>query len=142
MLRAVARTTSFDGAFEDMPLTVQRAAGVDRTFYRDALCRDDEHAVPRLAWVVEDPKKKYTIGSHIYRGAVLQRLALEVCAHCPVQWDCAAAALEADEQAGIWADTLDNLRALRYRPGVIEMARSTGVSIQETVRMLNAGISC
>lgn len=134
----MARTRSFDGTFDDLPLSMQRAARVDRSFYVDASCRNEVRDTPKIAWIAV-PGKKYRIGSNIYDGEKLTELALLTCSGCPVQWRCAAAAIEADESAGIWSDTLDNVRWLGRRPRherVLEMAQSTGVSVQRTIVML------
>jgi hypothetical protein len=134
----MARTRSFDGTFEDLPLSMQRAARVDRSFYVDAACRNEIRNTPKIAWVAV-PGKKYRVGANIFDGDKLTELALTVCAGCPVQWQCAAAAIEADESAGTWADTLDNIRWLGRRPNhrlALEMAQSTSVSVQRTIVMM------
>lgn len=91
-----------------------------------------------MAWLAESGRR-YTLGGHSYRGEKLIELAMLGCSACPVQWRCAAAAIEADERAGIWGDTLDNIRWLGSRAGHINelaLAESTGVSVQRTISML------
>lgn len=135
----MARTRSFDGSFEDLPLSIQRAAAVDRSFYTDAACRRVRPGSPqRSAWIAE-PGRKYRVGGNIYDGDKLIEFALLTCGGCPVQWKCAAAAIEAEERCGIWSDTLENLRYLarrRNHRAILEMAESTGVSVQVTISML------
>ena len=136
---SVARSRSFDGGFDDLPLSIQRALEVDRSFYADAACRTTANT-PKVAWVAM-PNTKYHVGGNIYRGEKLIELALTTCTTCPVQWQCAATAIEADERAGIWGDSLDNLSWLRRKFPVdfaakIKMAQSTGVSVQRMIRLL------
>lgn len=140
----VVRIRSFDGAFEDLPLSVQRAALVDRSFYVDAACRRIKPGSPqKTAWLAESGRK-YRVGANIFDGDKLIEFALVTCAGCPVQWKCAAAAIEADERAGIWSDTLENLRHLQRRANyatILEMAESTGVSVQRTIAMLRTRLT-
>lgn len=136
----MARTRSFDGTFEDLPLSMQRAARVDRSFYVDAACRTDPSGTPKIAWTTA-PGRKHRVGGHIYDSDKLIELALLTCQGCPVQWKCAAAAIEADESAGIWADTLDNIRWLSRRTNpvnILEMAQSTGTPVQRIIARLRA----
>jgi len=138
----VARSRSFDGGFDDLPLSIQRALQVDRSFYADAACSTAQ-GTPKIAWIAS-PGRKYLVGANTYSGEKLIELALTVCSTCPVQWKCATAALEADERAGIWSDTLDNLHWLR-RQGqhreTIEMAESAGVTVQRTIVMLRTRLT-
>ena len=115
-----------------MPLSVQRAASVPRDFYDDALCRTDTGVVA-AAWTVE-PNQRVELHGEWVRGRVLNALALEVCRVCPVQWECATAAIQADEKAGVWGDTLDRLRKLHHDIEVIALAKSANVSVQDAVR--------
>jgi hypothetical protein len=134
----MARTRSFDGTFEDLPLSMQRAARANRDYYTDAACRKDTRPTRTIAWVAV-PGKKYQIGANVYDGEKLVELALLTCASCPVQWRCAAVAIEADEAAGVWGDTLENIRWLAKHTNhthVLEMAESTGVSVQRTIAMV------
>jgi hypothetical protein len=125
-----------------MPLAALRALSVDRGYYADAHCRTPA-MTPKAAWLAESGRR-YSIGGHSYRGEKLIELALLGCATCPVQWKCAAAAIEADERAGIWADSLDNLRWLARETkyvDVLEMAESTGVTVQRTIVMLRSHLT-
>lgn len=140
MLRAMPRAASYSGSFEDMPLSVQRAATVPRDFYDEAMCRPGRSEVISLAWIA-DPNQSYRLGTQRVKGTVLNSWALTVCHICPVQWECASAAIAADERAGVWGDTLDNLRALR-NAGIqpLDLRRSK-VPVQDAVRALVNGIS-
>ena len=138
----VARSRSFDGGFDDLPLSIQRALQVDRSFYTHAACRT-ERGTPKIAWVASSGRK-YQVGANYYSGDKLIELALTVCSTCPVQWQCANAALEADERAGIWADTLDNLHWLRRQGNhqeKLEMAESAGVTVQRTIVILRTHLT-
>ena len=114
---------------------MQRAAMVDRSFYVDAACRNEIRSTPKKAWTAE-PGKKYQIGANIYDGDKLIELALLTCAGCSVQWKCATAAIEADESAGTWSDTLVNIRWLGRRPryqASLDLAQLKGVSVQQAI---------
>jgi len=133
----MARSRSFDGDFDDLPLSIQRALEVDRSFYRDANCRTSS-GTPKIAWIAV-AGRTYTVGANRYSGEKLIELALLGCATCPVQWECSACALQADERAGVWGDTLDNLKWLRRQgnhEAKLEMAKSAGVTVQATVSIL------
>jgi hypothetical protein len=139
----MARSRSFDGGFDDLPLSIQRALRVDRSFYAEASCRTNEHTAPKIAWVAS-PGRNYKVGANRYSGEKLIELALSVCSTCPVQWQCASAALEADERAGVWSDTLENLHWLRRRGNhevTLRMAQSAGVTVQRTITMLRSGMT-
>jgi len=126
-----------------MPLSVRRAHEADRSYYDRAMCRSIVDT-PKIAWLA-DPGRKYRYGNHLYSGTKLVELALKGCSMCPVQWDCARTAIQAGESAGIWSDTMDQLHWL-YRTyptrhiDIIEMARSTGVTVQKTIRHLRSGL--
>lgn len=124
-----------------MPLSVQRAAAVPRDYYAQALCRPGVSPAPSIAWTVEPGKKKHRVAGRIYDGETLVELALTTCRICPVQWECADAALRADERAGIWSDQLDNLWRIRDKPAVLVNAKAQGVPVQIAVRRLALGIS-
>jgi len=114
---------------------MQRAAMVDRSFYVDAACRNDVRNTPKKAWTAE-PGKKYRIGANLYDGDKLIELALLTCSGCPVQWRCAAAAIEADEPAGTWSDTLVNIRWLGRRPDyqvALDRAQLNGMPVQQAI---------
>ena len=125
-------------------MSIQRALSVDRSFYQDAACRSADGSTPKVAWTASTGRK-YRIGGHIYPGEKLIDLALLTCSGCPVQWECASAAIEADERAGVWADTLDNLNWLRRQEAdpatTLEMAKSAGVSVQRTIVLLKTRLT-
>jgi hypothetical protein len=124
-----------------MPLSVQRAAAVPRDYYSQALCRPGESAVPSIAWTVEPGKKTYMVAGHRYDGDTLVELALTTCRICPVQWECASAAIAAGEAAGIWSDHLDNLRVFRNTPNILLELKARNMPVQEAVRRVTAGIT-
>ena len=111
---------------------------VDRSFYVEAACRNEIRNTPKKAWTAE-PGKKYRIGANIYDGDKLIELALLTCAGCPVQWKCAATAIEADEMAGTWSDTLVNIRWLGRRShyqSVLDLAQLKGQPVQHAIARL------
>lgn len=137
----VPRAASYSGSFDEMPIAVQRAAAVPRDYYAQALCRPGCSETPSIAWTVEPGKQKHLVAGHLYDGDTLVELALVTCRICPVQWECADAAIRAEEAAGIWADTLDNLRVFRNAPGALMELKTSGVPVQVAVRSLVRGIS-
>ena len=125
-----------------MPLSALRALSVDRGYYNKAACRTTD-MTPKAAWLAEKGRR-YSIGGHIYPGEKLIELALLGCSACPVQWTCASAAIKADERAGVWSDTLENLRwlsTLDDHETILEMAQSTEVTVQRTIVMLRSRLT-
>jgi hypothetical protein len=120
-------------------MSIQRAANVDRSFHRDAMCRTPGDT-PALAWTAES-KRKYPLGGQTYTGEKLIELACEVCRHCPVQWECVTAAIEGDERAGTWSAPIADVRWLGHKKDWrdhVTMARSTGVSVQRLIVLLRS----
>jgi hypothetical protein len=139
----MARSRSFDGSFDDMPLSIQRAASVDRSYYAQALCINERNGTPKIAWLAT-PGKRYRVGANLYDGDKLIELALTTCSICPVQWECTRTAIDADERWGIWGDTLDNIAWLERRSrdlgqssaAVLDGAKALGHSVQVTITRL------
>lgn len=119
-----------------MPLSVQRAARVPRDYVSQALCRPDAHPGYPASYFTADPKAVIIQGGKRIKGAVLNEWALTICRICPVQWECALVAIEADECAGVWGDTLENLQRVRDRPEVIKLAQVQGIPVQVAIRNL------
>ncbi len=123
-----------------LPPYLARAAEVDRTFYVNAACRSIIDT-PKLAWTAE-VKRKYKLNNQEYAGNTLIKMALEVCRHCPVQWECAAAAIEGEEPVGTWADRIENIHWLRrqhdHEMHIIQAAED-GEPIQVMVKRLRHG---
>lgn len=127
-----------------MPISIRRAIEVDRSYYDQAACRTST-GHPKIAWTAE-PGVMYEYGGHRYRGERLIELARQTCAICPVQWECASTAIKAYESAGTWGDTIDNIRWLaRNHPTTaivkLEMAKSTGVTVQRTIQLLRTRLT-
>ncbi|WP_373070175.1 WhiB family transcriptional regulator [Gemmatimonas sp.] len=133
------RNASYSGSFDEMPLSVQRAASVPRDWYDQALCRNDNGFV-KWAWIAEE-KVTYKLGTQKIKGHVLHDLALTVCAVCPVQWECALGAIQADERAGVWGEHVDRLRFIANSPHQAAQARAMGFTVQEAVQRIATGIS-
>jgi hypothetical protein len=126
------KRVSYAGSFEDMPLSVQRAARVPRDYVEKALCRPDAHPEYPSSYFTAEPTVTYLHGKQKVKGSVLLEWALTICHICPVQWECALVALEADERAGVWGDTLENLRSVT--PAFIQTAKVQGVPVQVAIR--------
>ena len=142
----MARQHSYSGDYRDMPVSVLRALEVDRSYYLQARCKTDANT-PKLAWTA-DPGTvaRYEVGSQRFTGDKLNELALLVCEHCPVQWRCAEAAIDAGESGGVWSDRPENLHYLSANRlkdwrEILGMAQSTGVSVQKTIRMVRGGLT-
>lgn len=130
------RKQSYDGSFEDLPVSIRRALSVDRSWEVDAACRG------RGSWPwVAEADRTYLIQGHRYSGVKLIELAMVTCQTCPVQWECAATAIRADEKAAIWGGaTADQLAIFRKRAGgvdraveILEMGKSSGVTVGRLV---------
>jgi len=86
-------------------------------------------------WLVE-PQERYKFGDTTIRGEQLLRVALGQCSLCPVQWDCASAAVEADEPWGIWSMSFEDLEWVKRRSdpeGFIRDAQLRGQPVQFAV---------
>jgi len=86
-------------------------------------------------WLVE-PQERYKFGDGTVSGEQLLEVALGQCSLCPVQWDCASAAVEADEPWGVWGMTYDDLEWVKRRAdaeGFIRDAQRRGQPIQFAV---------
>jgi hypothetical protein len=123
-----------------LPPYLARAAEVDRTFYAHASCRTVLDT-PKLAWTAE-VKRKYKLNNQEYAGNVLIKMALEVCRHCPVQWECTAAAIEGEEPVGTWGDRIENVNWLGRQKNHdlhIIQAAEDGEPIQTMIKRLRHG---
>lgn len=119
-----------------MPLSVQRAARVPRDYVEQALCRPEAHPQYPASYFTAESTAVFIHDGKRIKGAVLNEWALTICRMCPVQWECALVAIEAEESAGVWGDTLDNLRMVRNSPEVIVQAKAQGVPVQVALRRL------
>lgn len=120
-----------------------RGHGVPIGWKREARCSQ----TPRVesirkggnpSWWLVEAGEIYIYGNDVVEGAQLQELALAMCAMCSVQWDCASAAVQANEPWGIWAmpaEALERLKRMRpYRAqGLIRKAREEGQPVQFAV---------
>lgn len=135
----MTKRSSFSGDVSVLPPYLALAAAVDRAFYKDAICRTPLDT-PKLAWTAE-VKRIYTIGHQIYRGNVLIKMACEVCRHCPVQWECAGAAIEGQEPVGTWGDRIENIHWLGKQDGyeaALDAAKQEGMPVQTLVKNMRA----
>lgn len=111
---------------------------IDRSFYADALCRTDD-GVPKVAWTVDNRQAFHRIDGRLYKTSTLIDLALRTCQICPVQWECAAAAIESNELLGTWGDRIEHLVSYgnvvgqdKYREELMA-AKRVGRSVQVVV---------
>ena len=88
-----------------------------------------------MIWTAE-VGRTYTVAGQKHKGEVLNEWAALECELCPVQWECAIAAIVAGEPIGVWGDTIDNLRRFQQRVdavAVLQRAKVTQVSVRVTV---------
>lgn len=126
-----------------LPNYVTRSHNVDASWTEDAKCKGLSGATDSPwynAWFIE-PSGKQRIGDAIVRGEELIKVALDICMHCPVQWQCARWALEVEEPQGTWGLPFDDLRWLRRQfgdqaAGVIDRAEGLDDPVQVHVKRL------
>lgn len=117
-----------------------RGHGIPITWKRQAPCSK----TPRVAsirkggnpsWWLVEPQEIYVYGDDVVEGDQLQELALQMCAMCPVQWDCVSAAVRANEPWGIWGVMPEDLARLTRMHGrraetLIRQAEADGQPVQ------------
>ena len=126
------------------PRYVTRSHGHDTDWTEQAKCKGKSGAVDSPwfnAWFIE-PNAKQRIGDVMVRGEELIKVALDICMHCPVQWDCTTWALEVEEPQGTWGLPFEDLRWLRKHytdpAGVIARAEQLSEPVQVFVKRLRA----
>ncbi|MFE9650399.1 WhiB family transcriptional regulator [Streptomyces sp. NPDC006365] len=82
----------------------------------------------RAACADEDPELFFPVGT---TGPALQDVeaAKEVCARCPVSYQCLAWALETGQTSGVWGGTCEEERA-----GLLRLVRRQTTSAEATSR--------
>jgi hypothetical protein len=131
---------STDAGIDELPLYIRRAFGVSREWMARSLCRDRRSGVVAKAWTIEETES-LDIGGSVHAGRKLVQMALEVCARCPVQWECTEYAIETDACAGTWGVRLSDVRFLSRRPlwkSELRAARREGVPVQTLASLLRA----
>lgn len=134
--RRVARKSSFAGDTLVLSPMLLAAGEVDRSFYRDAACRQKHDGTPGLAWTAE-LKRSYQVGPNVFSGHKLIQMACIICKGCPVQWDCARAAIVASEPVGTWADKHENIAWLGKRSDwkrILDRAEHEQTPVQVAIR--------
>jgi hypothetical protein len=141
-MSSVSRPAAYtDGS--TYPTYVKRCHGHDTSWTDQARCKglsSDPKSPWYNAWSTE-PKTKHRFGDMVVLGEQLIKVGLDLCMHCPVQWDCATWALNVDEPQGTWGMRFEDLRALREirNPlALIERARLAEVPVQVAVRRLRS----
>lgn len=115
-----------------------RSHGLDSTWKTEARCAgksNNPNSPWYDAWFIE-PKGKRNLGGAIVRGTELIKVALDICMHCPVQWDCATYALDSNEPQGTWGMAFEDLRWVKKQKNareIIDTARELGVAVQVAV---------
>ncbi len=131
----MARVVSFGGDYSSLPIAMRRAHEADRSYVDQARCTTDT-GKPKMIWTAE-AERTYVIGDQKFKGETLNELAALECELCPVQWECAIAAIVAGEPIGVWGDTADRLRRFQHmHPDAIpalQAARVTRVTVRVTV---------
>lgn len=133
----MGKRVSFSGSGVELPWWSLRAATVDRTFYKDALCRQ-EKVIPRISWTAEI-KRSYEIEGQKHSGYSLIKMACTICKDCPVQWECARAAINGEELVGTWSDRIENIKWLSRQPDwekSMAAAEKANVPVQTLIAML------
>lgn len=132
------KRSTFSGDIKSLPLHLQRALDVDRSFYRQAICRADDHDTPKLAWTAER-RRTYEVGGQRIPGRKLIQMAAMVCQSCPVQWQCAGAAIEGEEPVGTWAAPIEDIHFLASKPRwqqILDHAQVEQVDVQTAIARL------
>jgi len=124
------------------------AQGQDDSWKQQALClgkSNNPNSPFYEAWYT-DPWRVHTLhdGTKI-SGATLTEVALQFCAMCPVQWDCATWAINVEEPYCVWGASHEDIEWLQRKrstraAGDIERARREGTAVQVMVRKLKLAI--
>lgn len=133
------KRSTFSGDVAQLPIHLQRALSVDRSYYSRAICRTPTDT-PKLAWTAERTKR-YEVNGQQIPGPKLIQMAVMVCKSCPVQWRCAEAAIEAGEPVGTWGAPIEDIEWLSRRPNwrrILDHAQVEQVDVATTIRRLRS----
>lgn len=140
----MSRITSCDGDLDDLGVLITRAYGVERDWWKQALCRSwkTTELIPS-PWQF-DPTQVVLVTlsdgtTSGLTGREMIRLALMQCKRCPAQYECARYAVKAGMIAGTWAMKIVDLKELHKLEldeafAVIQAAEDEGVPVQVYVR--------
>lgn len=133
---------------EEYGVLIGAAFGLDKSWAPRGRCRqwdyEDGDATFRPSpWHVASSSVVEVAGEPV-SGRELVKVALIICAGCPVQWDCARYAVRGMMQAGTWAMRITFLRDLQKdQPAalaLLDAAEASGVSVQVAVDAHRASV--
>jgi hypothetical protein len=120
---------------------VTRAHDRDTSWHQDANCRGKSNN-PESPWYnawFTEPKTRHKFGDIWVMGEQLIQVALDLCMHCPVQWQCASWALAVDEPQGTWGMRFEDLHWLKKQKDpqyIIAVANDHSEPVQVVVKAL------
>lgn len=122
---------------------IHAADGLDRSWVESSPCRLWAGSLRPTPWQVHKDQRfvEHRDGKKVVmRGDEMIKMALMICATCPVQYDCAAYAVQGLMQAGTWAMGIANLRWMQDNAteplALIEEARDLSAPVDEFVTAL------
>lgn len=126
---------------------IHAADGLDRSWVESSPCRLWAGSLRPTPWQVHKDQRfvEHRDGKKVVmRGDEMIKMALMICATCPVQYDCAAYAVEGLMQAGTWSMGIANLRWLQGQEGALDLvaeARELAVAVDEFVTALRRDVT-
>ena len=126
---------------------IHAADGLDRSWVESSPCRLWAGSLRPTPWQVHKDQRfvEERDGKKVVmRGDEMIKMALMICATCPVQYDCAAYAVEGLMQAGTWSMGIANLRWLQGQEGALDLvaeARELAVAVDEFVTALRRDVT-
>lgn len=126
---------------------IHAADGLDRSWVESSPCRLWAGSLRPTPWQVHKDQRfvEHRDGKKVVmRGDEMIKMALMICATCPVQYDCAAYAVQGLMQAGTWAMGIANLRWLQGQEGALDLvaeARELAVAVDEFVTALRRDVT-
>lgn len=126
---------------------IHAADGLDRSWVESSPCRLWAGSLRPTPWQVHKDQRfvEERDGKKVVmRGDEMIKMALMICATCPVQYDCAAYAVQGLMQAGTWSMGIANLRWLQGQEGALDLvaeARELAVAVDEFVTALRRDVT-
>lgn len=126
---------------------IHAADGLDRSWVESSPCRLWAGSLRPTPWQVHKDQRfvEHRDGKKVVmRGDEMIKMALMICATCPVQYDCAAYAVQGLMQAGTWSMGIANLRWLQGQEGALDLvaeARELAVAVDEFVTALRRDVT-
>lgn len=149
----VTREMTYGDGFELLGRLIVAAHGLDTAFMEQGRCRLPEHFDPITGERIEhkDPLTRKTIWMVDFHDIPepgkptpreLINVALLICHSCPVQYECAHYAVDAEIRSGTYSARLANIKWLQRTPlkahALIEEARAAGESVEHYVSPVRA----